>query len=140
MEHTPSTTASGGGSRERSIDEDGVVDDNAVREIESERQRANLQMKCDAIGKKLGANGLPRRRNGKQQVHTPTDPLSFHQLTIVLACEPCRKAKIACDHSLPVCEFMVVLPFCFGYFGEKMCVWRSPNWRRESERERDNEE
>ncbi|TVY65620.1 hypothetical protein LSUE1_G008261 [Lachnellula suecica] len=28
-----------------------------------------------------------RRRNGKQQ-----------------ACEPCRKAKIACDHSLPVCE------------------------------------
>lgn len=37
--------------------------------------------------RKLGANGLPRRRNGKQQ-----------------ACEPCRKAKIACDHSLPVCE------------------------------------
>jgi hypothetical protein len=36
---------------------------------------------------KLGANGLPRRRNGKQQ-----------------ACEPCRKAKIACDHVLPVCE------------------------------------
>lgn len=31
--------------------------------------------------------GLPRRRNGKQQ-----------------ACEPCRKAKIACDHSLPICD------------------------------------
>jgi hypothetical protein len=31
--------------------------------------------------------GLPRRRNGKQQ-----------------ACEPCRKAKIACDHTLPICE------------------------------------
>ena len=30
--------------------------------------------------------GLPRRRNGKEQ-----------------ACEPCRKAKIACDHTLPVC-------------------------------------
>jgi hypothetical protein len=30
---------------------------------------------------------VPKRRNGKQQ-----------------ACEPCRKAKIACDHSLPVCE------------------------------------
>ncbi|ESZ99122.1 hypothetical protein SBOR_0532 [Sclerotinia borealis F-4128] len=30
---------------------------------------------------------VPRRRNGKQQ-----------------ACEPCRKAKIACDHSLPICE------------------------------------
>jgi len=30
---------------------------------------------------------VPRRRNGKQQ-----------------ACEPCRKAKIACDHGLPVCE------------------------------------
>ncbi|KAH8656163.1 hypothetical protein BGZ60DRAFT_385064 [Tricladium varicosporioides] len=30
---------------------------------------------------------LPRRRNGKQQ-----------------ACEPCRKAKMACDHSLPTCE------------------------------------
>lgn len=44
--------------------------------------------------KKLGANGLPRRRNGKQQ-----------------ACEPCRKAKIACDHSLPVCEFPL---FCWS--------------------------
>ncbi|KAF4635056.1 hypothetical protein G7Y89_g3055 [Cudoniella acicularis] len=33
----------------------------------------------------LGA--LPRRRNGKQQ-----------------ACEPCRKAKMACDHGLPICE------------------------------------
>lgn len=31
-------------------------------------------------------SGLPRRRNGKEQ-----------------ACEPCRKAKIACDHTLPVC-------------------------------------
>ena len=31
--------------------------------------------------------GLPRRRNGKQQ-----------------ACEPCRKAKIACDHTTPTCE------------------------------------
>jgi hypothetical protein len=31
--------------------------------------------------------GLPRRRNGKQQ-----------------ACEPCRKAKMACDHTLPVCD------------------------------------
>lgn len=30
--------------------------------------------------------GLPRRRNGKEQ-----------------ACEPCRKAKIACDHALPIC-------------------------------------
>ncbi|RFU35705.1 hypothetical protein B7463_g679, partial [Scytalidium lignicola] len=30
---------------------------------------------------------LPRRRNGKQR-----------------ACEPCRKAKIACDHSLPICQ------------------------------------
>ncbi len=30
---------------------------------------------------------LPRRRNGKEQ-----------------ACEPCRLAKIACDHSLPVCH------------------------------------
>ncbi|TVY46496.1 hypothetical protein LOCC1_G001894 [Lachnellula occidentalis] len=30
---------------------------------------------------------LARRRNGKQQ-----------------ACEPCRKAKIACDHSLPTCD------------------------------------
>ncbi|KAH8592975.1 hypothetical protein B0O99DRAFT_689190 [Bisporella sp. PMI_857] len=29
---------------------------------------------------------LPRRRNGKEQ-----------------ACEPCRKAKIACDHNTPVC-------------------------------------
>ena len=34
-----------------------------------------------------GLGTLPRRRNGKQQ-----------------ACEPCRKAKIACDHSLPVCD------------------------------------
>ena len=33
------------------------------------------------------AGGLPRRRNGKQQ-----------------ACEPCRKAKIACDHTLPICD------------------------------------
>ncbi|KAH8804786.1 hypothetical protein F5884DRAFT_822734 [Xylogone sp. PMI_703] len=31
-------------------------------------------------------SSLPRRRNGKQR-----------------ACEPCRKAKIACDHSLPIC-------------------------------------
>lgn len=31
--------------------------------------------------------GLPRRRNGKEQ-----------------ACEPCRKAKIACDHTLPACN------------------------------------
>lgn len=31
--------------------------------------------------------GLPRRRNGKQQ-----------------ACEPCRRAKIACDHTLPICD------------------------------------
>jgi hypothetical protein len=30
---------------------------------------------------------LARRRNGKQQ-----------------ACEPCRKAKIACDHTLPTCD------------------------------------
>lgn len=30
---------------------------------------------------------LPRRRNGKEQ-----------------ACEPCRKAKMRCDHSLPVCQ------------------------------------
>ncbi|KAG9238861.1 hypothetical protein BJ875DRAFT_285697 [Amylocarpus encephaloides] len=34
-----------------------------------------------------GPGWLPRRRNGKQQ-----------------ACEPCRKAKIACDHSLPICD------------------------------------
>ncbi|KAI9645623.1 hypothetical protein NHQ30_006365 [Ciborinia camelliae] len=34
-----------------------------------------------------GHGMVPRRRNGKQQ-----------------ACEPCRKAKIACDHSFPVCE------------------------------------
>ncbi|RDL35717.1 Uncharacterized protein BP5553_06329 [Venustampulla echinocandica] len=33
------------------------------------------------------SSGLPRRRNGKQQ-----------------ACEPCRIAKIACDHALPVCD------------------------------------
>ncbi|TVY34147.1 hypothetical protein LSUB1_G006396 [Lachnellula subtilissima] len=33
------------------------------------------------------ASVLARRRNGKQQ-----------------ACEPCRKAKIACDHSLPTCD------------------------------------
>ncbi|CAG8982274.1 hypothetical protein HYALB_00004508 [Hymenoscyphus albidus] len=32
-------------------------------------------------------SGLPRRRNGKQQ-----------------ACEPCRLAKMGCDHGLPVCE------------------------------------
>jgi hypothetical protein len=31
--------------------------------------------------------GLPRRRNGKNP-----------------ACEPCRKAKIACDHTLPTCD------------------------------------
>ncbi|KAG4024977.1 hypothetical protein MFRU_076g00240 [Monilinia fructicola] len=37
--------------------------------------------------KENGDGIVPRRRNGKQQ-----------------ACEPCRKAKIACDHSLPVCE------------------------------------
>ena len=30
---------------------------------------------------------LPRRRNGKEQ-----------------ACEPCRKAKMRCDHGLPVCQ------------------------------------
>lgn len=30
---------------------------------------------------------LPRRRNGKEQ-----------------ACEPCRKAKMRCDHTLPVCQ------------------------------------
>lgn len=30
---------------------------------------------------------LPRRRNGKEQ-----------------ACEPCRKAKMRCDHNLPVCQ------------------------------------
>lgn len=32
-------------------------------------------------------SSLPRRRNGKQQ-----------------ACEPCRRRKLACDHTLPVCE------------------------------------
>lgn len=32
-------------------------------------------------------SSLPKRRNGKQQ-----------------ACEPCRKSKIACDHTLPVCD------------------------------------
>ena len=35
----------------------------------------------------LGTGRLPRRRNGKEQ-----------------ACECCRKAKIACDHTLPVCD------------------------------------
>lgn len=37
--------------------------------------------------KENGHGVVPRRRNGKQQ-----------------ACEPCRKAKIACDHTLPVCD------------------------------------
>jgi hypothetical protein len=39
------------------------------------------------MASRTGAGVVPRRRNGKQQ-----------------ACEPCRKAKIACDHSLPVCS------------------------------------
>ncbi|KAM3077180.1 hypothetical protein ACMFMG_003356 [Clarireedia jacksonii] len=39
------------------------------------------------MASRTGAGAVPRRRNGKQQ-----------------ACEPCRKAKIACDHSSPVCS------------------------------------
>jgi hypothetical protein len=35
----------------------------------------------------MSAQVLPRRRNGKPQ-----------------ACEPCRKRKIACDHTLPTCQ------------------------------------
>jgi hypothetical protein len=31
-------------------------------------------------------SSVPRRRNGKQH-----------------SCEPCRKAKVACDHALPIC-------------------------------------
>ncbi len=41
----------------------------------------------DIVMSSRGSGVLPRRRNGKQQ-----------------ACEPCRKAKIACDHSLPQCH------------------------------------
>ncbi|CCD55295.1 similar to transcription factor Cys6 [Botrytis cinerea T4] len=40
-----------------------------------------------SIRRENGHGVVPRRRNGKQP-----------------ACEPCRKAKISCDHGLPVCD------------------------------------
>lgn len=40
-----------------------------------------------SIRRENGHGVVPRRRNGKQP-----------------ACEPCRRAKISCDHSLPVCD------------------------------------
>ena len=62
-----------------------------------------------------GTATLPRRRNGKQQ-----------------ACEPCRKAKIACDHTFPVCDR------CKRRKVSEKCVFLdAPMTRSPAERKRD---